>query len=727
MSSVHLSDDSGPQFAARAYPGCFTVDEVRCRLEPGADATTARQRPPNLEIGQASEVTRDTHFLPDCICAPLHVRCTGSTSTTPEPEFVNVTVDHLRYYSQRGCWFCSIVLGGIAAAPPWDLKREEEIPPFPYFRMPAAEKKHSRPDFSIDVFGDSKRGFEPRLVYYVDEAEGDDIKSSTFITCKLFHVRKEPDRTNPHTQLAFAARHLRECQDNHACVPPTPPTMPTRLLHVQVTDVKYAVQLVTDISPRPYVTLSHCWGKTFPKGVIATLENLDTRLSSCGIPWEVLPQTFRDAVAMTERLGFEYLWIDALCILQDSSEDWMVESARMHDVYSHCALMISADASPDSRAGLFRGSNMSYRPWPAVSGTASADGVSWKNHGVKACHGLVHGITWPALAFRLPENLYHQRPLATRAWCYQEQRLARRVLHMSVDEALWDCAGDLLKCQCGQLSHGKHEYDVFAWQRTLVEKECTRKEKESLWMNTVYNYTERDLTVWTDRLPALSGLATQFLTASKEPEPDENAKRPFKEISLGTYLAGICVSGNINWWWDDTNFQPLTEILHARCELAGSNETGSVLRGETYLRARVIPLKLYHGDLEIPGTDGIRYSYMHVQARDPSTGRFAPPSMYLPDYAPPQISSEIVLFSGADMIWGDKKTAERVDELTPLLDAEYFGLQIAANYIMVIQPALGEGPEVFERVGSIQRDWNGDVPDLTRWFEGADERTVRLV
>jgi hypothetical protein len=69
---------------------------------------------------------------------------------------------------------------------------------------------------------------------------------------------------------------------------------------------------------------------------------------------------------MTERLGFQYLWIDALCIIQNSSADWMVESARMYDVYFNCDLMLSADASPDSRTGMFRAANMSSKPWQAL-------------------------------------------------------------------------------------------------------------------------------------------------------------------------------------------------------------------------------------------------------------------------------------------------------------------------------------------------------------------------
>lgn len=677
------------------------------------------------------------------------------------PVSVDVTLDQLRSSAERGCWFCSVLHGGIIAAPPWDHERREKIPTLPWFRMPADKRNFDRPDFSIKVFGDAGHNQEPRLVFYIDR------DAATSSPCKLFLVRTEPAHADPHQQLAFAAQRLRSCLEDHSCAPPTPPTMPTRLLHVQVSYGKYAIHIATGVFPQPYVTLSHCWGKSFPSDVTTTLENLDARMLSRGIPWDILPQTFRDAVALTERLGFQYLWIDALCIIQNSPADWVAESSRMCDVYSYGALMLSADASPDSQTGMFRAANMSSRPWRALAAIplpppATGDKALWRDHGVKTYHDMVHGITLPALAYQPPETLFHQHPLATRAWCFQERRLARRVVRMAVDEVLWDCAGGVLECQCGYLAPGSHEFGTYVWQRTLAGRECSAADKQTLWMNTVYEYSERNLSVWTDRLPALSGLAKQFQAVSKDPEPDQELKRPFGDISLGTYLAGIwssslplglcwhaahtpgkrlstvssryvapswswaSVSGNVNW--DTRDFRPLVEVIDAQCIHAGPDETGSVCGGDVRLKARIIPVRLLYGDVAIPRTEGLRYTYMHLEARDPSTGQYARPSMYRPDYVPQHISSlQMVFHAGADMIWGDASSGEWVNNLTPLQDAEYFGLQLAVSFIMVVRPVLGEGPDVYERVGSVQMRHDGAVPDLSRWFDGADLQTVKLI
>jgi len=272
--------------------------------------------------------------------------------------------------------------------------------------------------------------------------------------------------------------------------------MPTRLLHVRVEQGQYVIHIETDVSPQPYVTLSHCWGKSFPSQVTTTLENLDTRMSRYhGIPWDILPQTFRDAVALTERLGFQYLWIDALCIIQNSAPDWKMESSCMYDVYSYGTLMLSADASPDSQTGMFRASNMSSAPWQALASlpllpSETGEKSLWKDHGVRTYHDRLHGIAIPALAYQ-PDNLFHQHPLATRAWCFQERRLARRIVHLNVDEMSWDCDGGVVECQCGYFGPGSLEFGSYAWHRGPAESECSTTDKHNLWMNTVYEYSVR--------------------------------------------------------------------------------------------------------------------------------------------------------------------------------------------------------------------------------------------
>ncbi len=68
-----------------------------------------------------------------------------------------------------------------------------------------------------------------------------------------------------------------------------------------------------------YMTLSHCWGNN---PILALLEENVTTFLHVGITFDALSKTFQDAINVTRALGISYIWIDSLCIIQDSREDW---------------------------------------------------------------------------------------------------------------------------------------------------------------------------------------------------------------------------------------------------------------------------------------------------------------------------------------------------------------------------------------------------------------------
>ncbi|KAF2445386.1 hypothetical protein P171DRAFT_520191 [Karstenula rhodostoma CBS 690.94] len=87
--------------------------------------------------------------------------------------------------------------------------------------------------------------------------------------------------------------------------------------------------------------------KERPKGAHATLNELTTHIDS-----RILPQTFRDAVSTVRRLVIRYIWIDSLCIIQASAEDWQVEAALMAQVYGN-AFCLAATWASDGAKGLY--------------------------------------------------------------------------------------------------------------------------------------------------------------------------------------------------------------------------------------------------------------------------------------------------------------------------------------------------------------------------------------
>lgn len=99
-----------------------------------------------------------------------------------------------------------------------------------------------------------------------------------------------------------------------------------------------------------YVTLSHTWAGISSEIPYLTTETYDEYLQCIVIA--NLPRTFQDAIQLTRQMGIRYLWIDSLCIIQDSQEDWSEQVALMNDVYQGSYLNYAADTSINPNEGL---------------------------------------------------------------------------------------------------------------------------------------------------------------------------------------------------------------------------------------------------------------------------------------------------------------------------------------------------------------------------------------
>ena len=123
--------------------------------------------------------------------------------------------------------------------------------------------------------------------------------------------------------------------------------MPTRIIDVSKTD---PFLYVSNGETARYLCLSHCWGE-LPSHIRTERTTL---MDHCGsIPSSHLSKTFRDAIDITRRLRLRYIWIDALCIVQDDKKDWEREAVRMGQYYSSAALVIAATSSRDGNGGCY--------------------------------------------------------------------------------------------------------------------------------------------------------------------------------------------------------------------------------------------------------------------------------------------------------------------------------------------------------------------------------------
>jgi hypothetical protein len=249
-----------------------------------------------------------------------------------------------------------------------------------------------------------------------------------------------------------------------------------------------------------YATLSHCWGGATPIKTLAS--NLEEKMA--GIPLEDLPKTFREAVIMCRVLGIPYLWIDSICIIQDSPTDWQIQSSKMHSIYHNSIITLAALDAANSSQGLF----LPKRPFVDVYPLPKAfgDGRGQAYLGLPSWNEYTHS-PGPVLE---EIDWYHQEInnmfsgttyvrsglLESRAWAMQELRLSQRVLYFFKGEAMWRCARSIWSQNgCSQsLNYTNHLKVAFEHYERVFRLARKRIDKGVDWHNLPAHGRESALT-----------------------------------------------------------------------------------------------------------------------------------------------------------------------------------------------------------------------------------------
>ena len=314
----------------------------------------------------------------------------------------------------------------------------------------------------------------------------------------LIHLEKE--ERGPKIEKANSGTRLHEwyknCIANHNDCRPIfgGSYVPSRLLDVGTAWSSDPVKLITfdaeylsDFKPF-YATLSHCWGGSQPLRLLTS--NLD-RLKE-GVPRENIPRVFSEAMEVCWHLGIAYIWIDSLCILQDSHEDWERESQSMGMIYSQATINIAATSSPNCEAPLFHSSQTP--PTVAL--------VTWEAFPQNTYIIVENEIEW--------RKSFMNQPLLRRAWVMQERLLATRVIHFTNSELIWECrtttATESYPVRVPEALQPFHNRRNRFWSKDFIEDDAA-------WATLVADYSKCDLTFSKDKLVALAGLVTALDTA----------------------------------------------------------------------------------------------------------------------------------------------------------------------------------------------------------------------
>jgi len=246
-----------------------------------------------------------------------------------------------------------------------------------------------------------------------------------------------------------------------------------------------------------YLTLSHCWGSyNIPKLKNSNLTSLQQQLD-----WNTLPLTFKQAINVTYQLGFQYIWIDSLCIIQDDLTDWKREGSKMGDIYRNSTLTISALSASNGREGLFSSRNP-LQHIPCRLGDVDTSGQAT----------FCSPTGWPFVPMGIPffSQNPDRAPLLTRGWVIQERALSPRTIYFGHDQLHWEC----LECNLSdQIPYPQVDTSYPRLKKAfheLLYPEVFQTQNEfdfvQSWISLVEDYTKCNLTYQKDRLIAFDGV-----------------------------------------------------------------------------------------------------------------------------------------------------------------------------------------------------------------------------
>ncbi|KAI1115543.1 hypothetical protein F5Y14DRAFT_449898 [Nemania sp. NC0429] len=307
--------------------------------------------------------------------------------------------------------------------------------------------------------------------------------------------------------IDFIKNRLSLCRQSHDKCRADKASRPSRLLDLRSDGFIDTVRLVTPTQvegpPVDFAFLSAAWGPA--PAFRLTAQSWAEAVK--GIMLEELPRTIRDAVHVTRSLGLQYLWVDSLCIFQDSTEDWKLEVSMIPSYLSGSAITLAASSSSSLSDGFL--SPIETRPsfvFPMNNIENSSDLEIFLRPALPSAWDSLHGD-----------------PLMKRLWCLPEMILSPRVIHFGFSRLVWGCA-TTTNADDSETDTLPMWREHLKLDRPLISETITRMSAVYEMWHTIISYASRLRTTFIrDRLPALSGLAS--MTASK----------------LGTdiYLAGL--------------------------------------------------------------------------------------------------------------------------------------------------------------------------------------------
>jgi Heterokaryon incompatibility protein (HET) len=305
--------------------------------------------------------------------------------------------------------------------------------------------------------------------------------------------------------LSKVRRWVHKCDEKHEqCkVFSAEAPLPSRVLNIESKPTVH----VTNGEHGHYIALSYCWGEN-GKNTLLTSSSF-TDFTSTGIDLDALPRTIQDAIIVTKTLGIKYIWIDALCIIQQEPDlkDFIIEAPKMAEYYSNAYLTLIVGSAHSCTDGFLQERSplaappceIAYNRIHAPDPDSSSDN--------KDELGSVY------LSLSSPKAMGH---ITTRAWTYQELFLSSRYVVYGASQLSFRCPqyeayenGDFRAVASldadwsSSIVAPPSLHDVLACSDAPRAMDYAYKK----WYASISAYTGRDMTNEADKLAAIAGVA----------------------------------------------------------------------------------------------------------------------------------------------------------------------------------------------------------------------------
>ena len=345
------------------------------------------------------------------------------------------------------------------------------------------------------------------------ELDNDPLFVDKFNVSRTSHITLRPTENNQESfsyrldrYRAWLEESMMNCAKNHIYCPKLKSgRMPPRVVDVSPlgsitggSDDLVSLYEPNERQTDRYTTLSYCWGgENNLRLTNATYNDFMT-----SIPFRDLPAAFQDAVIFTRHLGIRYLWIDAICIVQDSEQDKRRQIRQMREIFSRAYITIVASQSRTVFQSFLR------RP--------------------TLFHAIERSEDHPEdIYLHFPDAYYHsfEEPVTKRAWTFEERLLSRRVVIFTAKGVFWECQVDHIAYTPDPDAHHSHlpgygqdriviprntQQSGRRWSRAKGQPGPFSEQIPKLWRKIVEIYSSRLLTHPDDRLLAISGIAAEF-------------------------------------------------------------------------------------------------------------------------------------------------------------------------------------------------------------------------